>query len=475
MALARRQHSAGGRQSLGRRAPVRPKRCSQWVRARQALTAPASAARCGAGRETVADVDIIASAPDAAPVFDHLHRFPLVAEVIGAGESKSSVRLKETDLQVDLRVLPDEDFASALHHFTGSKAHHIRCAASPWSEGLTISEWGVHRMGASGHGAQEGDRQATRAPRRRCPSTRRSRPLRAAGHAAVPPELREDWGEIEAALAHRLPPALVTAEGHRRATCTPTPPGATAGRAEAMATRRRRWASSYLTVTEHSQTAGYAGGLTVERLKAQWEDIDRREREGEGPDAAQGRRERHSRGRLPRLPRRDPRAARRRHRLHPPALRPGRGRDDPACAHGLRQPTPAHLGAPHRPAAAQARAGPACASRRSSTRPRRRAGRHRGQRLPRAHGPRERATSGGPSSEGSSSCSPPMPTRPTSSSGTCPSLSRPPGAAGRRKPTSSTCSTQRTSSMRCADPETPKRRCFAAHRRPREGTVGQDA
>jgi DNA polymerase (family 10) len=144
-------------------------------------------------RETVADVDIIASAPEAAPVFDHFVKHPDVREVIGAGDSKASVRLREGDLQVDLRVLPDVDFATALHHFTGSKGHHIKLRSLAIDKGLKLSEWGVHR----------GDEKL--------PIIDEAELYAMLGMQYVPPELREDWGEIEAALEHRLPRDLLEA------------------------------------------------------------------------------------------------------------------------------------------------------------------------------------------------------------------------------------------------------------------------
>src|SRR6185295_6468362 len=94
-------------------------------------------------RETVADVDLIASAdpPDIQKVMDAFAGHGLVREVLNRGDSKCSVRLFKEDLQVDLRVVPDEDFATALHHFTGSKAHHIRLRGLAQDRGLKISEW----------------------------------------------------------------------------------------------------------------------------------------------------------------------------------------------------------------------------------------------------------------------------------------------------------------------------------------------
>src|SRR5207248_4468558 len=131
-------------------------------------------------RETVADVDLIASAPSAEPVFAHFVKHPEVVQVIGQGDSKCSVRLVG-DLQVDLRVLPDEDFATALHHFTGSKAHHIRLRGMALDKGLKLSEWGVHRGEEKLPIKDESDIYAM------------------LGMQYVPPELREDWGEVEAA------------------------------------------------------------------------------------------------------------------------------------------------------------------------------------------------------------------------------------------------------------------------------------
>lgn len=214
------------------------------------------------GKETVADVDLIASARDAAPVFAHFLRHPGIGEVLGSGESKTSVRLKDSDLQIDLRVLPDEDFASALHHFTGSKAHHIRLRGMALEKGLTISEWGVFR----------GD---PKAKGEKLPITEEKDLYALLGMQYVPPELREDQGEIEAALKHALPTDLITREDllgnvHAHSTWSD-------GRdsLEAMVRAAQALGMRYFTVTEHSQTSNYAGGLTLDRLKAQWDEIAR--------------------------------------------------------------------------------------------------------------------------------------------------------------------------------------------------------
>lgn len=204
--------------------------------------------------ETVGDLDLIASAADPGPVMDRLAANPRVGELIGRGGSKISVRLAG-GLQVDLRVLPDEDFATALHHFTGSKAHHIRLRSRALERGMTISEWGVFK------GEQK------------LPVPTEEALYALLGLQYVPPELREDHGELDAAERNALPTRLLEVQdiaGNVHAHTTWSD-----GRssllemAQAAAAMGLKW----LTVTEHSQTSGYAGGLTEDKLKASHEEI----------------------------------------------------------------------------------------------------------------------------------------------------------------------------------------------------------
>jgi DNA polymerase (family 10) len=207
--------------------------------------------------ETAADVDIIASASEPGPVLAAFAEQPQVAQVLGSGDSKCSVRLLSNDLQADLRVLPAEDFATALHHFTGSKAHHIRLRGLAQDRGLKISEWGIHR-------GEE-----------KLPVESEEDLYRLLDMQYVPPELREDWGEIEAAQEKRLPGELLTSSDvlgnvHSHSTWSD-------GRnsLEEMARAAQALGFHYLTVTEHSQSAFYARGLKPDDLKRQWEEIDR--------------------------------------------------------------------------------------------------------------------------------------------------------------------------------------------------------
>lgn len=272
IALARRQVGSGSRKRLGDVLP-QAEALLEFIKQGPGVVRAALGGSVRRRRETVADVDLLASAPDAAKVFAYFHTFPLVAEIMGSGESKSSVRLKDTDLQVDLRVLPDEDFASALHHFTGSKAHHIKLRSLALEKGLTISEWGVHRMGSSGAGHQKGTARHE-AAEEKLPIHEEKDLYALLGMQEVPPELREDWGEIEAALAHRLPTRLIAREDLRGNVHSHSTWSDGIHSLEEMALAAKALGMKYYTVTEHSQSSGYAGGLTVDRLKAQWDEID---------------------------------------------------------------------------------------------------------------------------------------------------------------------------------------------------------
>ncbi len=270
--LARRSMAAGGRKRL---ADVQPQADAllEFIKQAPGVKRASLGGSVRRLRETVADVDLLASAEEAAPVFAHFLTFPQLAEVIGSGESKTSIRLKETDLQVDLRVLPDEDFASALHHFTGSKAHHIRLRGMALEKNLTISEWGVFRMAQDAAAPKKGTAKHDGAEEKL--RIREERDLYALlGMQYVPPELREDWGEIEAALKHELPEDLVTADDVQGNVHSHTTWSDGRNSLEEMVLAAKALGFKYFTVTEHSQTSNYAGGLTLDRLKAQWDEID---------------------------------------------------------------------------------------------------------------------------------------------------------------------------------------------------------
>jgi len=255
IALYRR--TVNSRRLLGEALPV-AERILESVKAAPGVIRASLGGSVRRRAETIGDVDLIASAPDAGAVFDAFTRSPEVAQVIGRGESKCSVRLHERDLQVDLRVLPDEDFATALHHFTGSKGHHVRLRGLAQERGLKISEWGVHD--ANGQKQSVPDEAAL---------------YRLLGMQYIPPELREDTGEIDAALAGKLPEDLITLEDIQGAVHAHSTWSDGKNSLEEMARAAQALGLKYLTVTEHSQAAIYAGGLKEDDLRRQWDEIDR--------------------------------------------------------------------------------------------------------------------------------------------------------------------------------------------------------
>ncbi|GHF55583.1 DNA polymerase/3'-5' exonuclease PolX [Kitasatospora xanthocidica] len=159
-----------------------------------ALSAVPGCTRCAyAGslrrmRETVGDIDVLATAEDSAPLMAALTGLPYVAEVIGSGTTKTSVRT-DRGVQVDLRVVPEEDWGAALVYFTGSKAHNIKLRTMAVRAGLKLSEYGLFEVdgGAKVVSRTEDEVYA------------------ALGLPWIAPPLREDRGEIEAALNGELP------------------------------------------------------------------------------------------------------------------------------------------------------------------------------------------------------------------------------------------------------------------------------
>jgi DNA polymerase (family X) len=235
------------------------------------------------GRETVGDLDVVAASTDPAAVTARFLAFPLVKQVLAQGDTKTTVRLA-TGLQVDLRIVPPEDFATLLHHFTGSKAHHVKLRGLARDRGFTLSEWGLYRLpprrprgagdGAAADAAPEAERLRLD-PGAKVEIRSEDALYRALGLAPVPPELREDQGELEAALAGTVPDDLVALEDVRGLVhCHTTWSDGRATLLE-MARAAEALGAEYLTVTDHSGAAHYAGGLDGDRIRRQWDEIAR--------------------------------------------------------------------------------------------------------------------------------------------------------------------------------------------------------
>jgi len=197
-------------------------------------------------KETVADLDLLVSAPHAGPVVRAFTELSGVSAILAQGPTKASVRLR-AGIQADLRVLPAESFGAALAYFTGSKAHNIALRARAMKRGLKISEYGVFdRAGRRLGGATEAE------------------VYRAVGLPFIPPELREAAGEIEAAEAGRLPRLVEESDVlgdlhvHSRASSD--------GRSdlEELAESAGKLGRKYLAITDHSRSRPL--GLDASRL-----------------------------------------------------------------------------------------------------------------------------------------------------------------------------------------------------------------
>ncbi len=252
--LARQDRDAVKRISYAEAAPI-AERLIAHLRKCRAVEELEVAGSFRRRRETVGDLDLLAAAPQPQPVMKQFASFPEVAKVLGSGETKTSVVLK-SGLQVDLRVVPRASFGAALVYFTGSKAHNVHLRRIAQARGLLLNEYGLFRNGSAVAGKTE------------------ERVYRALGLPSIPPELREDRGEIEAASEKRLPTLIsrnnLRGDLHTHSTYTD-------GRAsiEDMARRARESGLEYFAITDHSRRVAMAHGLDPKRLHEQWREIER--------------------------------------------------------------------------------------------------------------------------------------------------------------------------------------------------------
>jgi DNA polymerase (family 10) len=206
-------------------------------------------------RETVGDLDILVVAGNDTAVMDRFAAYDDVVDVLAKGTTKSSVVLR-SGLQVDLRMVSAESFGAALQYFTGSQAHNIAIRQIGRQHGLKINEYGVFKF----EERVGGDSEAS--------------VYQAIGLSWVPPELRENRGEIEAAQAGTLPQLIELADlkGDLHAHTDWSDGGNTL---EEMVQAARDYGLEYLAITEHSDRLKIAGGLESSRLLAQIDEIDR--------------------------------------------------------------------------------------------------------------------------------------------------------------------------------------------------------
>ncbi len=219
-------------------------------------------------KETIGDVDLLAEhdGPGTA-IVEHFVRFDGAERVLGAGDTKGSIVL-HSGLQVDLRVIPPRSFGAALQYFTGSKEHNVAVRSRAVREGLRVNEWGVFRVPEGTDPAELGKEDGERLA-----GDTEEGVYEALGMRWMPPELRENRGEVEAALRGELP-ELVTLDDIRgdlqmHSTWSD---GKTSIEEMALACRERGY--EYLAITDHSQAMAMVQGLTPARAREQWAEID---------------------------------------------------------------------------------------------------------------------------------------------------------------------------------------------------------
>ncbi|MEW2358703.1 DNA polymerase/3'-5' exonuclease PolX [Spirillospora sp. NPDC029432] len=225
-----------------------------------ALSAVAGCERCTyAGslrrmRETIGDVDILAASPEPRPIMEAFTALPFVAEVIASGDKKTSVRTTK-GLQVDLRVIPPESWGAALQYFTGSQAHNVRTREIAVRAGLKLSEYGLFdaRSGELIVSATEEEVYAR------------------LGLPWIPPVLREDQGEIEAALKDELP-RLVTVEDLRGDLHSHTDLTDGIATLEEMVAAAEARGLEYYAITDHAPNL-FMQRMTDEKMLAQRERV----------------------------------------------------------------------------------------------------------------------------------------------------------------------------------------------------------
>ncbi len=209
-------------------------------------------------KETIGELDIVATADDPVPVMDRLASFHDVASVLSRGDTKMSVRLAD-GFQVDLRVVPEESFGAALMYFTGSKDHNIVLRGMAHERGMSLNEWGLFKVTGKKEKRMAGETEES--------------VYAMLGLPWFPPEIREARKEFQWADAGELPRLveLVDLIGDLHMHTNATDGSSSIREMAAAASSRGR---KYIAITDHSRRVAMANGLDEARLLAQWEEID---------------------------------------------------------------------------------------------------------------------------------------------------------------------------------------------------------
>ncbi len=207
-------------------------------------------------KDTIKDIDILATSPDSNKAMDVFTGMPNVKEVLSKGATRSSIIIQE-GLQVDLRIVDRKSYGSALAYFTGSKNHNIKLREMAIKKGLKINEYGIFQQ--EDHKRLCGDNEED--------------VYRILGLSYIPPELRENMGEIEASLEGSLPTLInlndIQGDLHMHSRWSDG-----SHTIEDLVQAAKGQGYSYIAITDHSKGLGVAGGLTPERVLEQITEIE---------------------------------------------------------------------------------------------------------------------------------------------------------------------------------------------------------
>lgn len=206
-------------------------------------------------KETVGDIDILAASEQPKDLIAIFTSLPDVADVSAAGDTKASIRLKESGIQVDLRVVSLDSYGAAQQYFTGSQAHNIKVRGLAKKQSLKINEYGVFHQDKKLAGSSEKE------------------VYNAIGLDWIPPEMREDRGEIELAAIGKLPHLVelndVQGDLHIHSNYSDGHYSI-----DSIVSEAQRIGYHYIAICDHSQSAQYARGLSIDRLLLQIKEIE---------------------------------------------------------------------------------------------------------------------------------------------------------------------------------------------------------
>jgi DNA polymerase (family X) len=250
-----------GRTSIGDALPVAQAILNMLMELPEALEGEI-AGSIRRGRETIGDVDLLIASDNATPIMDTFVNMENVARILGHGPTKSSVELL-SGLQVDVRVLEKARWGTALNYFTGSQAHNVRMRQIALDQGFSLNEWALSPIDENKNIIEDAEKIT-------CDTEEKV--YQALDLQYVPPELREDQGEIEAAKNNTLPNLItradIVSDLHMHTTYSD---GKLSVREMAESCKKR--GHQYIVITDHSRSLGIANGLSIERLMEQMEEV----------------------------------------------------------------------------------------------------------------------------------------------------------------------------------------------------------